>query len=162
MATAEDIDTDAPRKPSKAPLLIGMLLAGAGAGGGFFAVQSGLLSQEPGAKMETKEAGPVAPLPSMSFVALDQIVVSLGPSSSSRHLRFRAELEVADGYRDDVEALKPRIIDVLNSYLRALEPGDIEGVSALIELRAQMLRRVQLVAGQGRVRDLLVMEFVLN
>jgi flagellar FliL protein len=29
-------------------------------------------------------------------------------------------------------------------------------------LRAQMLRRVQIVAGEGRIRDLLIMEFVLS
>ncbi|MBC7156526.1 MAG: flagellar basal body protein FliL, partial [Rhodobacteraceae bacterium] len=34
--------------------------------------------------------------------------------------------------------------------------------AALVRLRAQMLRRVQVVAGAGRVRDLLVNEFVVN
>ena len=32
----------------------------------------------------------------------------------------------------------------------------------LVRLRAQMLRRVQMVTGEGRVRDLLITEFVLN
>jgi len=32
----------------------------------------------------------------------------------------------------------------------------------LLRLRSQMLRRVQVVTGEGRVRDLLIMEFVLN
>ena len=49
-----------------------------------------------------------------------------------------------------------------NSYLRALELRDLEDPSALTRLRAQMLRRVQVVAGPERVNDLLVMEFVLN
>jgi flagellar FliL protein len=29
-------------------------------------------------------------------------------------------------------------------------------------MRAQLLRRIQIVTGEGRVRDLLVTEFVLN
>ena len=58
--------------------------------------------------------------------------------------------------------LTPRVMDVLNSYLRAVEVSDLEDPSALIGLRAQMLRRIQLVTGDGRVRDLLIMEFVLS
>jgi flagellar protein FliL len=56
----------------------------------------------------------------------------------------------------------PRIVDVLNGYLRAVEVREFEDPAALVRLRAQMLRRVQIVTGEGRVRDLLVTEFVLN
>ena len=56
----------------------------------------------------------------------------------------------------------PRIVDVLNTYLRAVEVRDLEEPAAMARLRAQMLRRVQVVTGEGRVRDLLVTEFVLN
>ena len=56
----------------------------------------------------------------------------------------------------------PRVVDVLNSYLRALEIKDLTDPMALPKLRAQMLRRINIATGQGRVRDLLIMEFVLN
>ena len=56
----------------------------------------------------------------------------------------------------------PRVVDVLNSYLRALEIDDLRGNAALVRLRAQMLRRVQTVIGRDRVNDLLIMEFVMN
>ena len=49
-----------------------------------------------------------------------------------------------------------------NSYLRAVAITDLEDPSAMTRLRAQMLRRVQIVTGEGRVRDLLVTEFLLN
>jgi flagellar FliL protein len=78
------------------------------------------------------------------------------------HLRFRGHLEVRAGQEAAVENLMPRVMDVLNSYLRALDFEEIERTSALIKLRSQMLRRIQLVVGEGRVRDLLVTEFVLN
>ncbi|MEM7791980.1 MAG: flagellar basal body-associated FliL family protein, partial [Verrucomicrobiota bacterium] len=77
-------------------------------------------------------------------------------------LRFRAQLEIREENREDVEKLLPRIIDVLNSYLRAIDVEDIEGTASLVRLRSQMLRRVQVVAGIDRVQDLLVMEFVVN
>ena len=66
------------------------------------------------------------------------------------------------GAEADVTKLTPRVMDVLNSYLRAVAVSDLEDPSALVSLRAQMLRRIQLVTGEGRVRDLLIMEFVLS
>jgi flagellar FliL protein len=77
-------------------------------------------------------------------------------------LRFTAQVEVAAGSEADVTLLKPRILDVLNSYLRAIDIASIEDPQAMARLRAQMLRRVQVVTGEGRVRDLLITEFVLN
>jgi flagellar FliL protein len=56
----------------------------------------------------------------------------------------------------------PRVVDVLNGFLRAVDVTDLEDPAALLRLRAQMLRRVQIVTGEGAVRDLLVMEFVVN
>lgn len=165
-ATAEEAAPEG-KKPSKLPMMIGILLAVVGAGGGFFAVQSGLLGgggDAPAAVPEvTEEVLPeTAPLPAVAFVEVPQITVSLGPNSAVAHLRFRASLEVPAAHEAEVQAILPRVQDVLNSYLRALEPADVKAQGALVRLRGQMLRRVKLVAGEGRVRDLLVLEFVLN
>jgi flagellar FliL protein len=62
----------------------------------------------------------------------------------------------------EVARVMPRVVDVLNTYLRALRLSDLEESSALMRLRGQMLRRVQAVVGEGRVNNLLVMEFVLD
>mgnify|MGYP003471658695 FL=1 len=56
----------------------------------------------------------------------------------------------------------PRVTDVLNGYLRAVELAELEKPTALVKLRAHLIRRIQLVAGEGRVRDVLVTEFVIN
>jgi flagellar FliL protein len=96
------------------------------------------------------------------FVPLDPLVISLPGNGGRVHLRFTAQLEVAPEYALEVEAVKPRIVDVLNSYLRAVRVAELEDPAILIKLRGQMLRRVQIVTGEGRVRDLLIMEFVLN
>lgn len=155
---------ETPKKKSKLGLLIGLGLALVLGGGGFFAVYSGMLlgDSEAGAAADHGDAVVVDELAPVSFVPLEPLVISIGRGANARHLRFRAELEVTPGVEADVTKLIPRVMDVLNSYLRAVEVADLEDPSALVSLRAQMLRRIQLVIGEGRVRDLLIMEFVLS
>lgn len=164
---AEEIEEkgDAPAKKSGLPLLVGLLLAALFGGGGFFAVYSGMIlgsgEAHSGPETVSHDEEEVRALPEMAFVPLDPLVINLG-SGSGRHLRFRAELEVVPKHESEVGAMLPRVVDVLNSYLRAVSVAELEDPSALIRLRAQMLRRVKIVTGEGRVRDLLIMEFVLN
>jgi len=53
-------------------------------------------------------------------------------------------------------------MDVLNSYLRVISISELSEPTSLARLRAQMLRRIQVVTGTGRVRDLLVTQFLVN
>lgn len=162
---ADDVEQegDAPKKKSKMPLILGLVLALAGGGGGFFATWSGILL---GDGKETKAAESAEPvvegMPDVAFVPLDPLTISLNQDGQKSFLIFRAQLEVPSLYKPDVEALLPRVVDVLNSYLRAVQKADLEHPSALVKLRSQMLRRIQIVTGEGRVNDLLVMEFVVN
>lgn len=164
MTAATDIDEDVPRKASKLPLLVGLILAVAGAGGGFFAVQSGIIGG--GASKQEEAAKTSAPdddkALAVAFVAIDPLVISLPGTDGRTHLRFAAQLEVPPAYAAEVETIKPRIVDVLNGYLRAVDIAALEDPATLTRLRAQMLRRIQVVTGPGRVKDLLIMEFVLS
>lgn len=175
MSDSEQSSAPPARKSVKMPLIIGLCLACAGGGGGFFAVQAGLIPgmqasapHEAANDAKTAAADPAAPageiaaMPDVAYVPVEPLVISLGDGANGAHLRFRAQLEVASAREQEVAALMPRIVDVLNTYLRALETPDLADSAALTRLRAQMLRRVQIVTGGGRVRDLLIMEFVLN
>lgn len=157
-SAAPAVETARPRRLGRS-LIAGVLLALLGGAGAFYATWSGLLGAG-----EAAPEGATAPdaLPDIAFVALDPIVINLGPGSQARHLRFSAQLEVASAHRADVERLRPRVLDLMNGYLRAVDPASLEESAALVRLRAQLLRRVQIVTGEGRVRDLLVTEFVLN
>jgi flagellar protein FliL len=163
MSDAETEQEAAPLKRSKMPMILGIALALAGAGGGFYATWSGMiLAPEDAAHAGAPTEVAPAAMPDVAFVPVEPLVVSLPAPSEFAHLRFSAQLEVPSAYRAEVETLLPRVTDVFNSYLRALEPANLEDRSALTRLRSQLLRRVQIVAGQGRVNDLLIMEFVLN
>lgn len=160
MATAEiPIEEPPAQKKSKLPILLGIILALILGGGGFYATWSGMIL---GAKHEAATAEHVGPLPDIAFIPVDPIIISLGPGSQAKHLRFASQLEVNKAMSEDVTLLLPRILDVLNGYLRAIDVAQIEDPSALVRIRAQMLRRIQIVTGEGRVRDLLITEFVLN
>ncbi|MCH2163731.1 MAG: flagellar basal body-associated FliL family protein [Marinovum sp.] len=155
-------ETKPKKKSSILPLIIGLVIALAGGGSGFFAVYSGLILGPSKAPIDSPVATKADPITDIAFVEVEPLVISVGNATDRQHLRFRSQLEVASQYQGDVEMLLPRVVDVLNSYLRALELTDLEDPLALVRLRAQMLRRVQLVTGEGRVNDLLIMEFVLN
>ncbi|SFB05294.1 flagellar FliL protein [Poseidonocella pacifica] len=167
MADEEPNTQEVPKKSSKLPLIIGLVLGLAGGGGGFFAAYAGLIpglsEEEHATPQEVHETETeLESVTGLAFVPVDPMVVSIGGLGSDTHLRFRAQLEVPASYESDVTTLMPRIVDVLNNYLRALELADLESNAALVRLRSQMLRRVKVVAGEDRVRDLLVMEFVMN
>lgn len=136
------------------PLLIGtlMMMVGMGAAGFFLAYKGFLPNRFSIAMNNTLDE---------KFIALDPLIISIG-SDTSHHLRFSAQLAVPSNHIKEVEALKPRIQDVLNSYLRALDPEDISDPGALIRLRAQIVRRIRLVTGEQAVNDLLISEFVLS
>jgi len=101
-------------------------------------------------------------MPDVAFVPVTPLIVSVGQGAKRLHLRFSAELEVKSAHKAEVEDLMPRIVDVMNTYLRALKLADLEDSMALVRLRAQLLRRLQVVTGGGRINDLLVVEFVLS
>ncbi len=158
---------DAAASPAPVPsrsglkgLIFGILAAAALGGASFYAVYSGLIDSlmkpDPGAQAASTILGEVA------FVPMEPIMISLPPGAHARLLRFTGQLEVAPAHAAEVTMLMPRIIDVLNTYLRAVDVRDLEDPAASMRLRAQMLRRVQVVTGEGRVRDLLVTEFVMN
>jgi len=162
MAEAAETEEPPKKKASKLPLIIGLVLMLVLGGGGFYATFSGMILGGGHEQTAGTDEHEVAPLPDIAFVPVDPLVISLGDQARNRHLRFVSQLEVSTTHESEVVHLMPRILDVLNGYLRAVEVRELEDPTALIRLRAQMLRRVQIVTGEGRVRDLLVTEFVLN
>lgn len=162
----ETAEIDAPEAPkkSKLPLILGIVLLLAGGGGGFMLVKMGLIG---GKSTETETAEAAADEEpdqkvEVAFVALDPMIITISRGSTRQLLRFTAQLDVKPSAVEEVEKIKPRIVDILNGYLRALEIEDIEAPAALLKIRSQMLHRVKIVAGDENINDLLVMEFVLN
>lgn len=155
-------------------LLVPAVMALMLGGGAFYAVTSGWVvfpglggAARDGASAFGETSGDMSHTPEVSdsapaYVAFEPFVISLGPESSSRHLKLELQAETAPGREDEVAGFMPRIRDVLNTFLRAVDERDLASPRSMARLRAQMLRRVQLVAPEGSVRDLLIQQFVLN
>lgn len=148
-------------KRSKLPLILGVLMMLGLGGGGFYAAYAGLIPGLGGKTHKTENRDSNAPL-EVAYVPIDPLVISVEAEPGGRYLHFVGQIEVEKAHEAEVRLILPRVMDVLNGYLRAVEVSDLEDPKALIRLRAQMLRRVQMVAGEGRARDLLVTEFVIN
>jgi flagellar FliL protein len=157
---AASVPAEKPKSGLKG-LLAGLVGAAVLGGGAFYAVQSGLVDSLIAPKHETGKLA-AAVLGDVAFVPMEPVMISLPPGASAKLLRFTGQLEVGSAHADEVTTLMPRILDVLNTYLRAVDVRDLENPASAARLRAQMLRRVQVVTGEGRVRDLLVTEFVMN
>ena len=163
MSDEETAPEGDPPKKSKMPMIIGLVLALVGGGAGFYATWSGMiLDGGDHAEAEVEDEEVKDPFGDIAFVEVEPMIISVKAQPNQRLLRFRAQLEVPKSHAEDVTKLLPRVVDVLNSYLRALEVADLEDSAALTRLRAQMLRRVQVVTGKDRVNDFLIMEFVLT
>lgn len=164
MANAEITEEVELPKKGKAGMIIALLLALMAGGGGFYAAVSGMLpiggsEETQGAVEDEKE---LKPLGDNIYIELDPLVVNIRSSSKYQLLKFSGQLEVKPEHAADIEKIKPRLMDVMNTYLNALEAARFEDPIALIKLRSQILRRLQLISGDGRIEDLLIMEFILQ
>ncbi len=161
MAEITDPDaeaTEAAPKSGLKGLLVAILGASIAGGVGFAATYVGLLDGVLGVGTSAKTESQAR----IAFVPMDPLIVSLGPRARAQTLKFTAQLEVEPDHTETVQMMLPRIQDVLNTFLRAVEESELQDPGALPLLRAQMLRRIQIVLGEGQVRDLLITEFILN
>lgn len=146
-----------PRKRSRFPLIAGVLGAILMGGGGFYAAFTGLV---PDLWPPQQTAPPVDM--DFAYIPLDDITISLASPATARFLRFSGQIEVATLSEAHMTRLHPRFLDVVNTYLRAIDPQDLSEPAALLRIRAQILRRFQVIAGDGHIRDFLITEFILN
>ena len=175
-AAAEDGAEPKKKKGLMGPIMIGLVLALLLGGGAAYGVMSGLvpLGDEEHAKdgehgedgkhakkdkhkdehKEEKKEPPV-------FVAFEPLTITLTHGGAPRQLRLALSVETSKEYAEKVEIMKPRMLDALNTLLRAMHDNELTEPAGLDRLRAQMLRRVRIAADPTAVKDLLITEFVV-
>jgi flagellar basal body-associated protein FliL len=118
--------------------------------------------------MSGREAAATPPAP--VFYALPEFRIAIGVLADDqslpapafgRNLRAVVQLEVEAASMAHVDALQPRIVDTLLTFLHALDQRDVGSARSLDRLKAQMLHRVRQVTGDDAVRGVLITEFAL-
>ncbi|OYW11786.1 MAG: flagellar basal body protein FliL [Acidiphilium sp. 37-67-22] len=131
----------APAKPSRRKLIF---ICGAVAAllllvGGLWI--TGILPRMLGEKPPQKVTGPV-------YVKIPEIVANLDvPGAKS------AKIATAD---------MPRIVDVFQTYLRAMRPGELRGASGTYRLREALIDRIEVATAPAVVKDILFQELIVQ
>ncbi|MEL6980188.1 MAG: flagellar basal body-associated FliL family protein [Pseudomonadota bacterium] len=165
--SGDEQETETKKKGLLVPLLIGLGAALPLGGGAAYAVMSGLIplgdevvaeGSEKGAETAMKTPDSEPPV----FVAFEPLTVTLTQSGAPRQLRLALSVETTAESAERIEAMKPRMLDALNSLLRAMDERELTEPVGMDRLRAQMLRRVQIASDSSQaVSDLLITEFVV-
>ncbi len=99
-----------------------------------------------------------------AYFALGDLLVNLsGEGKHPNFLKVKVTLELADEKDAPLmEAIKPRIIDNFQVYLRELRIEDLRGSAGMYRLREELLTRVTEAAQPVRVRDVLFQEMLVQ
>ena len=100
----------------------------------------------------------------VTFFTLPDMVVNI-QSSTGRptFLKLKLTLETKDAYvAEQLQAEMPRLQDMFQGFLRELRPEDLAGSAGSFQLRAEILRRVNLIAAPGKVDAVLIEEMLVQ
>jgi flagellar FliL protein len=145
-----------PTKKRSKLLLFGApaaLLVVLGGGLWFSGVLSGLL----GGHKPLHATGPV-------FVKVPEIVANLNvPAGQDSYAKLEATLELSPtASAAQVMRDMPRIIDVFQTYLRAMDPAELRGASGTYRLREALINRVRIAAAPNKIRNVLFEELIVQ
>jgi len=100
----------------------------------------------------------------VTFFTLPDMVVNI-QSSDGRpaFLKLSLTLEMHDAdLAHSLQGQMPRMQDMFQSFLRELRPEDLAGSAGTFQLRAELLRRVNLIAAPGKVDAVLIEEMLVQ
>jgi len=187
--TAQDVDAPEGVAKKKPPMLIiiiaaAVLVAAIGGGAAFFLMKPKGAEAEAGAAHEEApkadahgkegEEGAAAPAEGTGSVAAgpdgvtfytlpDMIVNIQSPDGRTTYLKLKLTLEMKDAaVAAQLQSQYPRLNDMFQSFLRELRPEDLAGSAGSFQLRAEILRRVNLVAAPGKVDAVLIEEMLVQ
>ena len=79
------------------------------------------------------------------------------------YLKLKVTLEAPDQETADlIQPAMPRLQDMFQSFLRELRPEDLQGSQGNFQLKAEILRRVNLVIAPAKVKSVLIEEMLIS
>ena len=158
------------KKGGKLKLIIIVLVALGVLGGGGFAAWKFFLQPKAAEEAHGNETAPGTPaVPEAvdtggQLVTLDSFVVNLSDPMGRRYLKATLDVEVADAAAAAAEltAAMPKVKDTLLLLLSSKSFEDIGSMDKKIELKNDIVSRLNQIIGKNKVRNVYFTEFVVQ
>ena len=186
VAEGEGVEGDAAPKKKKPPLLLiiipaALVVLGGGGAAAFFMMkptsaeahgEAPAAPAEGGHGKSDKKGGEIDPAlgkvaagpDGVTFYTLPDMVMNI-QSADGRptFLKLKLTLEMKDArVATRLQSEMPRLQDMFTSFMRELRPEDLSGSAGTYQLRAEILRRVNLIAAPGKVDAVLIEEMLVQ
>ncbi len=162
---ATEATTEAPvRKPGKRKLLllaIPLLLLVVGAGLSF----AGFLPNPLGRKQSADPAAEAERTETPVYVDVPELVANLntGGSKKASYVKLTVRIEVlGSSDASKVSAAMPRVLDVIQTYLREMRPDELRGSAGVYRLREELLVRANAAVAPAKVHDILFTQMLIQ
>ena len=138
-------------------VVVGVMLSGVLGGG-----DKGEHQESPEELAAKEAAAALAAKP--VYYELPEFLVNLNATGSRvSFLKMSVTLELRDPAAVLVmDANKPRILDIFNTYLRELKSSDVQGSAGIYRLRTELLTRLNSTIEDGTVKDILFGEIIVQ
>lgn len=141
-----------------------LLLVGTGAGLFFSGILDPLLGIESEEEMMEEADTNAAPTAPGVFFDMDEILVTLRTAGTKqKFLKLQVSLELES--QEDVvrvEAVKPRIIDNFQVFLRELRLEELEGSQGVYRIKEELLDRVNQAVYPVKIKDVLFKDMLIQ
>jgi len=100
----------------------------------------------------------------VTFYTMPDMVMNIQTDTGRpAYLKLKLTLEMQDAeVAAHLQQEMPRMKDMFQGFLRELRPEDLAGSSGSFQLRAEILRRVNLIAAPGKVDAVLIEEMLVQ
>lgn len=148
-------------------LAIPVVLVGVVAGLWFAGILPPLLGMGPKPKAEMHPAdqpAAEAKLKPPTFIEVPELIANLNTQGKRQiFVKLKARIELARG--DDemaVQVAMPRIVDLMQTYLREMRPEELRGSAGTWRLREELIARANIAVAPARVVDVLFTEMLIQ
>ena len=164
----EDIgkDVDQEKAPPSGKFPLKLILIGVAvlvlAGGGY--VGWTMVKTDPEVAADPSASNQKAPEPEVGQTfSMDPFVVNLNEAGGKRYLKSKIELEyMEEGVLKELESRLPQMRDVILLHLSSKSLDEVQSVDGKIELKNALIKRINQILKQGKIRNLYFTQFVIQ
>ena len=155
---------EAPKKGKKKLIIIIAVVVLALIGGAVFMMGGSGGAEEEEHELTEEELAAQELANKPVYYELPEFLVNLSTGGNRvSFLKMSVTLELRDAAAvKTLEANKPRVLDVFNTYLREMRPQDVQGSAGIYRLRDELLARVNGTVEEGLVKNILFSEIIVQ